>query len=235
MLSEKYAKKPLMPLNFKKLACSKGVRNFLCDWLFHDGLVLSYAPSNEFAKRGGFQFYLGGWVVEFKPDIERYCPVKPLYKVNFRVIRQLYEAGVLEVRLDLKRPHPRFILFTWSKEALAERREILRRYIIGSDGLVTAAKLDAVASVYGLKANYIPSRSAFEICKADGSHIPKGKTPRTWIFSNEAGEPVSKLNDMKLAEWEDVLYHVAKRIGILGRIGQKPEGEVGHFSRFKHK
>lgn len=232
MLSKTYEKKPLKPFKLNKRKCTKGIRNFLCDWLYHDGMVLSYAPSAEFATRSIFQLYLGGWVVEFNPEIERYCPVKPLCKVNYRSIRELYEMGFLEARFDLKRPHERFIFFSWTKEAIANRREIMREVVIGEDGIVTTVKLDLLANLYGLK---VVHSKAFEICKANGEHIPKGKATRTWIFANAAGEPVSKLNDMPILEWEDALYHVAKRLGTLGRLGPVPDGSPGHFSRLKAK
>lgn len=241
MLADKFNKKPLKPLNLKALkgkkgnGCTKGVRNFLCDWLYHDGLVISYAPSNEFASHSVFKLYLGGWVVEFKPDIQMFCQVKPFYRINFRIISQLYDAGMLEVRTDLKRPHERFVMFSWSKEAIENRREIMRQFILSDDMQVTATKLDLVANLYGLAIQFVHTRRAFEVLKSNGEAIPKGKTSRTWIFSNSEGDPVSKLNDMNLLEWEDVCYHVAKRIGTASKLGNLPLGATGFFSRLKMK
>lgn len=239
MLADKFNKKPLKPFNLNGLkakkgnGCTKGVRNLLCDWLYHDGLVISYAPSNEFASHSVFKLYLGGWVVEFVPEIQKFCQVKPLYKINFRIINQLYEAGILEVRTDLKRPHQRFIMFSWSKEAIENRRDIMRNYILNDEMQVTTPRLGLVANLYGLSVQFVSSRRAFEITRANGEAIPKGKTSRTWIFSNNAGDPVSKLNDMSILEWEDVCYHVAKRIGTATKFGAPPSGSSGFFSLIK--
>lgn len=234
MLADKYRQAPERVANIESLDCTKSVRNFLCDWLFFDGLVVRYAPSGEFSAYSIHRLALGGFVVTFDSELRRYVPVKPQYKVNYRVIRELYEAGLLVARPDLKVEHEKFIMFSWRKDIQDLRREIVRRYIIG-ERVASHPLLKAIGGLYGVNAKYISSRGTFEIVKCSGKRIPKGQLDRTWVLADKNGTPVSKVRDMSLLDWEEILYSTAKRANTLCGTRQPEEGLLSHLSIFVQK
>ncbi len=233
MLAQEFIDAPAQPFDLEGLSNTKGIRNFLCDWLYADSFVVSYAPNNEFPSSSHWKSFLGGWVVEFDSELKSYIQKIPKHKVHFRLIRELYDKGYLVARPDLKAPHKRFTLFTWSKEALKARRDILKLHILGEKHLVMNKALIALSGVYGVDVKFHPASRTFEIVKLDGSNIPRGTSSRTYALASKAGEPVSKLNGMPIHEWEELLYLTAKRAGTLNKPAPLEEGQASHLSLLK--
>ncbi len=229
MLAEQYHKMGAKPFDIKALQCTKSVRDFLCDYLSDSDIVISYAPRVEFGGSTAFQWVIGGWVCEQDKDRRL---VAPKVRVNYRVIRSLFDAGFLRVRTDLKPLHVRSVLFSWTKEAQTYQREIIRAHILSEKHGVSVKLVDALAAYYGVKMTYIPSRGLFEILRLTGEPIPKGKSSRTCVLANSEGEPVNRYKDMKIHEWESVIHKAANKAGTLNRPAPLPEGVKSHLSAF---
>ncbi len=160
--------------------------------------------------------------------------IAPRAKINYRVIRSLFDSGLVRVNKKIRTPHLRCVIFEWADDINQYRREILKTKVFNDSYRVTNQLIAATASMYGLKVNFIGARNVFEILHADGSAIPfklgNQVVNNTYLFMTESGQPVTRLKDMTYIEWEEYLYGVAVRANI--KI-DPPKASVGHFSIFK--
>lgn len=233
MLAEKYQKDEIRPFDLSKLNASKAVRNFLCDYLYRDKLILSYTPASEFGSQQAYKWLTGAYVCDYEGVGNT---IAPRTKINYRIITQLYEAGMLKLKGDIRTPHVRCIIFEWRKETIENRREIVNTKIFKEDIRVDSGVIKAIAATVGLKVRYIPSRSIFEVRKGPNEEaIPYKEAKHTYIFMNAQGQPVSGWRDMSYMEWEGLLYKIAKQAKTIKKPLNTPLGTLSHFSQFKRQ
>lgn len=230
MLADTYRDISKKPFELEDLNCTKSVRNFLCDFLFDDDLLLSYAPTSEFGSATAYRWIMGGWICEYD---KKNNGIIPKNKLNWRVIKTLFDAGYLVVNHDIKAPNIKCVLFVWSEEVKASRREIMNKVIFNDNFTITGALLDAICSLYGIKLQTIKVRGLFELLTLSDERIPNGQVARTCILANKNGDPVSRYRDMEYVEWEECIYQAAKRAKTLKTPAPIPDGYISHLSKSK--
>ncbi len=228
MLADTYRELVVKPFDIKALKCTKTVRDFLCHYLTKKDLIISYAPTVEFGAASISAWAAGGWVCES----DGRGGLVPQDRVNFRVIRALFDAGFLRFRSDIRPLHARCATFGWTKETLTYEREIIRAHILNEKHSVTSKIMNALSAHYGVRMSYITTRGLFEVLRLDGESIPKGKSSRTCVLANKDGEPVNRHNDMSILEWESVIYNAAKRAGTLDKPAPLPDSGFSHLTAF---
>lgn len=220
------------PLDLSLLNPTKTVRNFLCDYLYKDDLILSYAPAHEFGSGQAYKWLTGGYVCEYEGVGNT---IAPREKVNFRIIRMLWDSGLLKVKRNIRTPHVRCVIFEWTEHVKTSRREILTTKIFTDQMRVNSSMVKAIASQYGLQVRLIEARSIFEVLKGSGrgEPIPAGKAKTTYIFMTRDGQPVSRWRDLNLLGWEDYLFEIATRAKSLKKPLSVPANQQGHLSGLK--
>ncbi|CAH0543152.1 hypothetical protein [Vibrio marisflavi] len=230
MLAKHYREVGRKPLDLDGLNCTKSIRNFLCDWLYEDDLLLSYLPNNEVGSATAYKWLVGGWRCEFD---SKTSSIITKDRVNWRVMRDLFDAGLLEVRYKINPPNVRCIVFGWTPEIKKLQRPIVNRLIFNENFNITSALVDSLCAIYGIRLRYIPAKGLFELIHDDGEPIANGDAERTWILSNKDGNPVSRFKDMTFDEWENAIYQAGKRAKTLNKPLPVPEQYFGHLSKFK--
>lgn len=230
MLASEYHNIGQKPVDLDVLEATKVVRNFLCDYLYYDKLLLSYAPAGEFGSAQAYRWLTGGHICDYDGTGDT---IAPREKINYRVIRMLFDAGLIKVKTNIRTPHTRCVIFEWVRDIKKYRREILRTKIFGENVYLTSAMIDATAAQYGLTVTFVGARGVFEILDGNGNSIQNGKAKNTYIFMNSVGEPVGRLRDMSYWEWEQYLYDTATRAKLRKTPLKVRDGMRSHFSEFK--
>ena len=227
MLADTYRDLGKQPFDLHSLHGTKAVRNLLCDWLFKDDFLISYAPASEFGSVTTYRWIMGGWICDRD---KKNNGIIPKVKLNWRAIKPLFDAGYLEVDYKVKAPNKRCVVFMWTEEAKSARREIINKVIFDDNFNITGTLLDAICALYGIQLKTIKIRGLFELLTLDGAPIPNGDFGRSCILANKNGDPVTRYRDMNYAEWEENIYQAAKRAGTLKKPAPIPDGHLSHLS-----
>lgn len=218
------------PLNLETLPTTKLVRNFICDHLFDDKLLLSYAPSGEFGGVGRWSWIVGCHICN--PD--SFDPLEPQVKINFRIIRELFNSGIIKVKRDIDVPNVKIVVFEWSDSFNDDARTaLLLSHILSPVNCSTRKLIDGIARFFGLSVKFAASRGLFEILTDDGKRIRNGAAVSTYIFTNEQGEPVTGWRDLSPVEWYHILLKISQREGTKNDPQKLSKEDVSFFSCFK--
>lgn len=125
-------------------------------------------------------------------------------KMNGHMILKLFRAGVISVDNDVPKQTPKSVIFKLSPAVEQNRRVVYRFFILRPIKRVTMPNLKIIAEAYGLRINYKPTYKIFQILQRDGSRI----TRNDYLFTHpKTGEPIVKINDLTMLEWDDVFYY----------------------------
>lgn len=229
MMSEEFIKADQPAIDIHKMPQSKGIRNFFCMHLYDDNMLISYAPTQEFGASTTYRWLTGGRICDYDRAGNT---ILPKGKVNLRIIRSLFDAGIIKVNRSIRTPHIRCVVFEWNTGVKKYRRQLLLRYVMstGEKSQPTAEKIGVMASLYGLAVEYRREQGLFEVVRATSRQgIPIGESKRTYIFMNKSGDPVTKWGDMSISEWEETIYEVAERLNTTNSPMRLPEGQKTHL------
>lgn len=230
-VAEEYLKKDQPPYDLSKVPNTKAVRNFLCDNLFNDDLLISHAPANEFGSSRSYQWLTGTYICDYNKAGNT---IDPRERIHFRTVKALFDAGVLRVNRNIRSPHLKCVVFEWNAGIKRKRRELLVYRAFGEVGAATQERVSTIAAMYGLQVHLNINRGLFEILLGEkGEPLHLGKAQRSYLFENAAGQPMTGWRDMSFAEWEETLHRYATESGAINNPLPVPEGHKSHLSKHR--
>lgn len=199
------AKKPVFNLNELKL--TKPRRVTLLALMESSNRRIYYTSQKEWGTTSDKDKF-GAKVVELTPE----GLLKSVFKTHGRHVNNLFNAGLLEIDRDIKGLHPRIVVFKLAIKGM-ELRALRSKALFGHVVRVTKVSLNELAQSHGLKLDYNSTRGIFEV---EPIQAPENSTSdnKSYIFQNSRGEPVTRYNDMSMAEWDDFFFQKVKSMAL---------------------
>ncbi|UTM60466.1 hypothetical protein L4174_023660 (plasmid) [Photobacterium sp. CCB-ST2H9] len=192
------------PLNIEQLKASKGVKDALSYMIGERGLRIYYSPSTNWGK-GKRPALIGSYVVRLGYDDS---DPQQLLKTHGRIVKELFNCGVIEVDAELSSENSKILYFNLSVSAQEKISDLRNKILYGNRVRVQRDELEQLAEKFGLRLVYQRNTMLF---KLELMSSPVG-SDGMFVKHNSRDEPVTKISDLTWAEWENIFKEMKENL-----------------------
>ena len=193
-----YKKIGAEPLDLSKFASTPKAKEMLLRLFCNDSVRVLHCPLAEWGGRMARPKLSGTMLISVDKT-----NLYPFAKAHGLVLRNLFDAGVVQVDLDTPAPDTRTVLFRLSDAVIADRRHIYRMLVLKDMRRVLMPELQALASAYGLAVDHQRLYKLFRVVKRDGTRLCKHDYIQ---YHPVTKKPVYRQSDLTMLEWDDIFH-----------------------------
>ena len=186
------------PLDLSKFSNTQKAKEMLLRLFCNDSVRVLFCPLAEWGGRITRPKLSGTMLI----SVDK-ANLYPFAKVHGIVLRNLFDAGIVQVDIDTPSPDTKTVLFRLSDAVLLDRRNIYRELVLKGMKRILMPELQALAAAYGLSVDHQPLYKMFRVVKRDGSRLCKHDHVQYHPITQL---PVYRQSDLTMLEWDDIFY-----------------------------